>query len=61
MGNQRFQKHPSKKVNENQKGLKYSGGKDKVPSWGGSLGKTQPAGFLKGDKKIKEHAQSQGI
>ena len=61
MGNQRHQRHPTKKVDQNQKGAQYTGGKDKVPKWGGGLGKTQPAGFLKGDKKIKEHAQSHGI
>ena len=32
-----------------------------VAGAGGGLGKTQPAGFLKGDKKIKTHAQSEGI
>ncbi len=61
MVNQRWQKHDKKDANQNQKGAKYGGGKDKVPNWGGNLGKTQPAGFLKGDKKIQEHAQSKGI
>ena len=61
MGNKNFQKFPKNAVDQNQKGRKYGGGKDKVPRWGGNLGKAQPAGFLKGDKKIKVHAQSEGI